>query len=264
MNKSYIHDCFPDNRVVRNGKTILVKKANMIKERWHRAFLEEILTTRFPDADYLPTKVNGKFVDYTFYIDDDDFGLEIKNINPEGKYLGLGFTKNEIVARYTNEKFRGLLLSCSGFTENAKDILETENVHYAILPYQTTPSISLKQWVKNKRVTIAFLSKYLNYSDPFRKAQKKAKSRPKSTKPSISINLTTVHCEPCNRETCIVLGCTDKDMPRFLTEIHGIRTRTSSIIVLNSPLHSPKFTKIGKEVRKIECKNGKSPKNFDG
>jgi len=258
LNEGSIHDWVGDNTIIRNDRVIHVKKENMIKERWHRSFLEEILTTRFPDADYLPTKVNGEFVDYTFYIGNDDFGLEIKNINPEGKSLGLGFTKNEIVARYTNEKIRGLLLSCSEFTENAQDMLETENVHYAILPYQTTPSMSLKQWVKNKRVTIAFLSKYLNYRDPFRKVQEKAKSCPKSKKPSISIDLPTVHFEPCYRETCIVLGCTDKDMPRFLTEIHGIRTCTSSITVLNSPLHSPKFTKIGKEVRKIECKNGKS------
>ena len=229
MNKSYIHDCFPDNRVVRNGKTILVKKANMIKERWHRAFLEEILTTRFPDADYLPTKVNGKFVDYTFYIDDDDFGLEIKNINPEGKYLGLGFTKNEIVARYTNEKFRGLLLSCSGFTENAKDILETENVHYAILQYQTTPSISLKQWVKNKRVTIAFLSKYLNYHDPFKKVQKKAKSCRKSVNPSISINLIQVHFEPYYVETCIDLDHSQPFRTCLASEVHEVESKTGEL-----------------------------------
>ena len=199
MNESYICDCLPDNRVVRNGRTIRVKQANMIKERWHRSFLEEILTTRFPDADYLPTKVNGKFVDYTFYIGNDDFGLEIKNINPEGKSLGLGFTKMEIMARFTDEKFRGLLLSCREFTDNARDLLDKEDVHYAILPHQTTPSMSLKQWVKNKCVTVAFLSKYLNYHDPFRKV-KKAKSCPKSTNLSISISLIQIYFEPCYRE----------------------------------------------------------------
>lgn len=229
MNESYIYDCLPDNLVVRNDRTIRVKKANMIKERWHRAFLEEILTTRFPDADYLPTKVNGKFADYTFYIGDDELGLEIKNINPEGESLGLGFTKKEIVARYTNEKFRGLLLSCRGFTENAEDMLERENVHYAIIPYQTTPSTSLKQWVKNKRVTIAFLSKYLNYHDPFRKVKKKAKSCRKSVNPSISINLIQVHFEPYYVETCIDLDHSQPFRTWLTNEFHEVGSKTGEL-----------------------------------
>jgi len=190
LNDDYTYDCIRDNTVVKNDRVIHVKKANMIKESWQRAFLEEILRRCFPDADYLPTKVNGKFVDYTFYIDNDDFGLEIKNINPKGKSLGLGFTKREIIARFTDEKTKGLLLSCREFTDNAQDLLEKENIHYAILPYQTTPSMSLKQWIKNKRETVAFLSKYLNYRDPFKKHEKKAKSCPKPTNLSISIDST--------------------------------------------------------------------------
>jgi len=229
LNEGFICDWLGDTTVVRNDRVIHVKRENMIKERWHRSFLEEILTTRFPDADYLPTKVNGKFVDYTFYLGNDDFGLEIKNINPEGKSLGFGFTKNEIVARYTNEKFRGLLLSCSGFTGNAKDMLERENVHYAILPYQTTSSTSLKQWVKNKRVTIAFLSKHLNYHDPFKKVQKKAKSCRKSVNPSISINLIQVHFEPYYVETCIDLDHSQPFRTCLASEVHEVESKTGEL-----------------------------------
>ena len=232
MNESYIYDCLPDNRVVRNDRTIRVKQANMIKERWHRAFLEEILRRNFPDADYLPTKVNGKFADYTFYIGDDKLGLEIKNINPEGKSLGLGFTKKEIIAKFIDEKFRGLLLSCRGFTDNAKDLLEREDVHYAILPYQTTPSMSLKQWVKNKRVAVAFLSKYLNYHDPFKKV-KKAKSCPKSTNLSISISLVTVYFEPYYVEISVNLDYSGPSRICLTNAVHELKYRTSELAIID-------------------------------
>ena len=219
LNDDYTYDCIRDNTVVKNGKVIHVKKANMIKESWQRAFLEEILERSFPDADYVPTKVNGEFVDYTFDIDSDDFGLEIKNINPEGKSLGLGFTKNEIVARFTNEKFRGLLLSCNGFTNNAKDLLEKENIHYAILSSQVTPSMSLKQWIKNKRATVAFLSKYLNYRDPFKESQKKANSCPKSPNLSISINLIHILLNSVRGSNCIVFDHSELSRLYFGMEV---------------------------------------------
>jgi len=189
LNKDYLHGSYRDNTVVRNGRLIYVKKLNMTKESWQRAFLEELLKKYFPDADYLPTKVNGKYVDYTFYLGNDEFGLEIKNINPKGEFLGRGFTEKEIVARFTDEKFRGLLLSCRGFTDNARDLLEKENIPYVILPNQTTPSMSLKQRKINERVTVAFLKKHLEYSNPIKKSEK-TESCPKSTNLSIPIDTT--------------------------------------------------------------------------
>ena len=189
LNEDYIHYSHRDNTVVRNGRLIYVKKLNMIKESWQRAFLEEILKKYFPDADYLSTKVNGKYVDYTFHRGKDEFGLEIKNINPKGEFLGRGFTEKEIVARFTGEKSRGLLLSCRGFTDNARDLLQKENIPYAILPNQTTPFMSLKQRKINERVTVAFLKKHLKYPNPTKKSEK-IESCPKSANLSIPIDTT--------------------------------------------------------------------------
>jgi len=171
-----------------HGKRVYARRSNMAKERWQRAFLKEILDRCFPDADYLATKVNGKYADVNFLLDNDrELGLELKNINHKGKPIGAYFVKQEIISRFTDEHFKGLLLSCRGFTNSALELLKKENVDYAVIPYQVTPTISLKRWIKDKRVAIAFLAKYLKYHDPFRKIKKKVKSASKFISSSISI-----------------------------------------------------------------------------
>lgn len=188
-----------DTRIFRNdGTVVYCKRSNKIKEIWQRESIQEILRRSFSDTDYVETKVNGKYVDYTFHIDNDDFGLEIKNINPKGKSLGLGFTQKEIVARYTHEKFRGLLLSCRGFSENAKDLLERENVHYAILPHQTTPTMSLKEWIRNKRIATAFFSKMgLRYEDPFKRTRS-VSAQEKSEPKKVNIPIRSMYNTVCS------------------------------------------------------------------
>jgi len=166
-------------------KSIPFKKSNRTKELWQREFIEDILDTRFNIEEIEINHTVGRGVDYTF--ENEDTELEIKNINHEGKELGKGFIRRHIADRYSGLYRNKLsMASCSDITEEGRRILDGEGCHYQILPYQTTPDMSIKQYVKNKRLVVEFLSNHgFEYTNPFER--KKSNSSVSSNSIFISI-----------------------------------------------------------------------------
>jgi len=176
-----------DTRIFRDDGTIAYcTPSNKLKELWQRDFIQWILDNCFSEEEnYFWNDINGLFADLIFDPLGHETGIELKNVDHRGKEIGEGFTRKDILGRFTgSEDTKALLLSCSDLTVKARELLEEHNIHYAILPFQTTLNMSFKEWVKNKRVAIAFFSKIgLRYKNPFKKTETSSELR----KASISI-----------------------------------------------------------------------------
>lgn len=187
------------------------KRDNMKREGYQRDFFEDIINSRFNVGEYWINNTVGLGVDYM--IPESDTALELKNINHNSKPLGKGFIQKEVTDRFEIEDFNNKLLvaSCSNITKAGIEELERREVHYCILPFQTLPTMSFKQWIKNKKILIGFLADYLPYHNPYRKKPKLWSSR-KTESISINTDNTYPHTYPqlvdvfTSRNTCFNLN----------------------------------------------------------